>query len=253
MIKEIGKLYTTTNYHIFKYYDHNRVIDQKNVERLKKSILENKGLLQPVLVDKDFYVVDGQHRVTACKEVGMPVIFNQLDRAYTIEEVQEIQRIRQAWKIEDYVESEVKRGENDCYEVLLEYSKKYSLPLNLTAAIFLGTTKNVKTQLITGNFHFTPKQKQEAFIVFKKLNDIREAIGIMNEKLYRGLILFFKSPEYDHERMVKQMEKHFHRIFQKSGRNWHMSKKDLVFNVLTEVYNFGYGVKTYPVKYEDVV
>lgn len=64
----------TKNYEQFKFLKLNRNIDQSYVQELKRKI-ENRGLLVPILIDKNGYVMDGQHRLMACKELEIPVQF----------------------------------------------------------------------------------------------------------------------------------------------------------------------------------
>lgn len=45
-------------------------------ERLKKSIQDEGGLLMPIILNQDNVVLDGHHRLRACKELGLPVTYN---------------------------------------------------------------------------------------------------------------------------------------------------------------------------------
>jgi hypothetical protein len=48
-------------------------------ERLKNSIKEEDGLLVPVILNQDNVVLDGHHRLRACKELGIEAIYNIRD------------------------------------------------------------------------------------------------------------------------------------------------------------------------------
>jgi ParB-like chromosome segregation protein Spo0J len=48
-------------------------------ERLKQSIKEWGGLLMPIIVNQDNVVLDGYHRLMACKELGIPIIYIVID------------------------------------------------------------------------------------------------------------------------------------------------------------------------------
>lgn len=55
-----------------------RPLDPKSVKVIAESILKN-GQLQPILVDKNGNLIDGNHRYHACKELGISVIAKVVD------------------------------------------------------------------------------------------------------------------------------------------------------------------------------
>ena len=63
------KIYTTSNYSLFKKAK-NRPISEIIVKRLKKY-----DTLKPIIVDHDLNVLDGQHRLEACRQTGKPVSY----------------------------------------------------------------------------------------------------------------------------------------------------------------------------------
>lgn len=127
----------TTNYQLFQFLERNRTINKGLVERLKKSILEI-GYIQnkAILVNENFTIIDGQHRFYACKELGLPIL-------YQIEQVDEISammllNINQAiWRLNEYVESYAKSGIK-CYIDLLEFENTYHLGISSSLTVCLG-------------------------------------------------------------------------------------------------------------------
>ena len=73
-------IHTTKEYDKFSLINYNREVNRKHLNRLKISI-KHKDLtkFKPVIVDKEFCVVDGQHTFVACKELGLPIHYMQLD------------------------------------------------------------------------------------------------------------------------------------------------------------------------------
>lgn len=70
------KILKTTDYGLFKIAKFNRSINKGNVERLVElNKTENNFNLFPIVVDKDFTVIDGQHRLEACKKLKAPVYY----------------------------------------------------------------------------------------------------------------------------------------------------------------------------------
>ncbi|HLN56113.1 MAG TPA: ParB N-terminal domain-containing protein [Bacteroidales bacterium] len=66
----------TTDYSIFKDFSSNRELDQKHVNKLMVAINERNLLhVNPIIVDDQMRVVDGQHRLAAAKELGVPIYY----------------------------------------------------------------------------------------------------------------------------------------------------------------------------------
>lgn len=70
-VREIFKSY---NYDQFNFLDYNRTI--RNTRKLEKSIKEiDVTDCCPIVVTKDFHIIDGQHRFTICKDMGRPIYY----------------------------------------------------------------------------------------------------------------------------------------------------------------------------------
>src|SRR5215469_11379385 len=54
-------------------------VSNQDYERLKQSIKDEKGLLFPIILNQDNVVLDGHHRLRACKELGIPISYNTKD------------------------------------------------------------------------------------------------------------------------------------------------------------------------------
>lgn len=97
-------LFKTDNYSWFKRYDKNREISRSNVSRLKKSIRWHNFLQHdPILVSIDGYVIDGQHRLEACKELGEPVYFVVYPSRDFGEIIQALNSAQEKWTAANYV------------------------------------------------------------------------------------------------------------------------------------------------------
>jgi hypothetical protein len=51
------------------------IFSMADYERLKKSIAEEGWLLVPIILNQDNVVLDGHHRLKACKELGFPITY----------------------------------------------------------------------------------------------------------------------------------------------------------------------------------
>jgi hypothetical protein len=71
-----GIVYETTNYDLFQLLPENRVVDTNHVRKLVAQIRENNLLrIKPLDVTPEMGVIDGQHRLAAARELGLPIYY----------------------------------------------------------------------------------------------------------------------------------------------------------------------------------
>ena len=70
---------STKNYDLFKYLPENRAIHKSHVKKLEDSIRQQNLLsVNPIVLDKNMFILDGQHRLEACKNMDIPVFYTVL-------------------------------------------------------------------------------------------------------------------------------------------------------------------------------
>lgn len=81
--KIIGNIYGTNDITKFKFNELNRDINKKHVNELANSIKETGAVLQPIVIDKDFNLLDGHHRLKAMQilyDAGVEIIIPYIIR-----------------------------------------------------------------------------------------------------------------------------------------------------------------------------
>lgn len=142
------KVYSTKNYSQFNTVKGNRKTTKRHVNRLVKSISSNNMIdLNPIMVDKDMNVIDGQHRLLACEMLDMPVKYIFIDES-SLETIQMLNSNIKAWSMKDFLESYVAIGKSD-YVLLNNFMNYYGL--SLSASIDL-LSKSSGTEFKEGNF-----------------------------------------------------------------------------------------------------
>lgn len=93
----------TTNYDQFQMVMSNREVDERHVLRLTKSIQEKNLLcINPIIVDEDMSVIDGQHRLEAAKALNVPihyVVSSNVKKG----DISRINSNQKNWKVIDYI------------------------------------------------------------------------------------------------------------------------------------------------------
>ena len=112
----------TKNYELFKIHIANRKINKNHVENIKKS-MQKKFLISPITVNKNFEVIDGQHRLIASKDLGLPIYYF-INNNYGIKEMQRLNAINKNWTPINYLNTGVALN-NQNYIDFKRFKKKY--------------------------------------------------------------------------------------------------------------------------------
>lgn len=135
------QIQTTKDYDKFQVYNYNRGINRLLVRKIIKSISEI-GYMEgkPVIVDKSFAIIDGQHRFTACVELGLPIqyVVTAVDPEKAIIELNANQV---NWKMQDYVNMYAEQGIK-CYQHLLDFEERRKFGINYSATILFTQNSN---------------------------------------------------------------------------------------------------------------
>lgn len=115
----------TTNYEMFKFHMKNREINIGLVKRLMDSI-KKIGFVEsrPVIIDKNNYIIDGQHRLEACKRLNVPVYY-VVDKTLDFEDaVIYLNKSQEVWRLNEYLHFYTEKGLLP-YIQISELYKKY--------------------------------------------------------------------------------------------------------------------------------
>ena len=85
----------------FTLLDDNRDIDKKHVAMLAISI-RRYGQLMPIVVNENLQVIEGQHRLKACMELGIPVAYI-ISQKTSSKDVAIMNNSQKGWKNRDYL------------------------------------------------------------------------------------------------------------------------------------------------------
>lgn len=127
--KTNGSLNSTEDYSIFSIREDNRKIESSHVARLVASLKAHNDLyLNPIIVNSDLEVIDGQHRLKAAQKVGVPIYY-VVDDAYTPEKMIIFNTTQKQWKPDDYLNYWINHGRVD-YRKLRDFKEDLGFPLS---------------------------------------------------------------------------------------------------------------------------
>jgi hypothetical protein len=106
---EVNKVYKTHDLSIFTQIDGNRVPNLQHIKRLSDSIRVYGMKCNPILVNENFEVIDGQHRLMAAKEASSFVYYIVVE-GYALSEVHTLNLNQKNWSKKDFMEGYANMG-----------------------------------------------------------------------------------------------------------------------------------------------
>lgn len=142
----------TNKYNKFKLHFKNRKLNLSKVKNLAEAISKNNLLPYfPIVVNKQFEILDGQHRFEAAKSVKADLYYIVSGNNYSIENVADSNNFQSHWKQDDYINYYALDGKEP-YIKLLELQKKYAITASFIAN--LHQLANVTKEIKQGTFEF---------------------------------------------------------------------------------------------------
>jgi len=134
--KMIDKVFSTMNYEIFSSLDGNRIVNPLHVKKIADS-MKIKVLFIPIIVNEEFQVIDGQHRLEARKQLGLEVPYIICPN-YTLEDVHRANSNHKAWTNIDFINAYAEAGA-DNYIFLKKLFDLYGEKVSISDLINLNT------------------------------------------------------------------------------------------------------------------
>lgn len=151
---------STTEYEKFSFIDKNRKIDPSTLKSLIESMKSNPHLvsLNPILVNDEFKIFDGQHRFKACQALQIPVFYLQCPLLKE-SDIIHLNKDRKNWSIDSYIKYHVISG-NENFIKLAAFSHDTGLTISMSC-LFLGLNRrSLISEIKDGSLVFPLEQKE---------------------------------------------------------------------------------------------
>lgn len=215
--KSVGvaySVYTTTDYSIFKRLTGNRDIPESRISKIVDSIQKIGWIHNPIVVNEEMEVIDGQGRLTALQRLKMPVEYIIAPGAGTRECIYMNMNMVN-WKLPDFIKSYAEQG-NENYQRLLTLMDKYvGGNLDIISTAVYRVSKSKHRDIKEGILQLTEDQYRAAI---PRLEFIKPILEKIDEKklpgslvtLMQTLIYYFDYEEVDKERLAYSVEKYIY-------------------------------------------
>lgn len=198
------KIYKTVDYDMFNLLGGNRNINLKNANRIISSMKAN-FIINPIIVNEKYEIIDGQHRHYACKELNIPIYYI-VQEGLGLKDCQLMNCNSKTWSSEDFLNGYCELGKKD-YLILRDFAKKHNHLSIQLCEVLLASNVNI------GNILHS-KFKEGTFEVKNEERANNIATMIRDFECYQpyGLRIFFMSliklmsdERYDHSRMLNKL------------------------------------------------
>lgn len=218
-VKITGLIFESKNYETINKLKGNRKIDKNNLKKIVKSIEKNGyKKSQPVTINKEQRIIDGQHRKVSCEQLDIAVPF-VIETEYedSLKLTQDLNSNQKNWKLSDYIESYVDRN----FEDYIRFNK-FMQEEGISESIliwFLYHSRNghVQDKIKNGELICTDLQLAQIRETLKDIREVREAIpnkspqykNFMKDKVLMPLITIMGDRNYSQSRMIAKISEEF--------------------------------------------
>lgn len=201
------KIRKTQEYKKFKLLKGNRPLVRSHINKIKKSIKEHDlTTIRPILVNRDYVILDGQYRFTALKELGKEINYIVTDDYLDLEEVQRINQYHKSWSRQDFLESWCVRGNPD-YITFRNFMKKWGLTVSTAHSLLAEEHKHSLTGFKDGDFKIHNLEKAEK--IARMVCDFEPYYKGCRRRGFVGAIKELEQhPRYNHKKMLKRAKAH---------------------------------------------
>ena len=202
-----GNTFRTTDYAIFKRMEGNRSVLAYRVNRIIKSIKNNGYIHNPIIVNENYEVIDGQGRLEALKTLGLPVDYIMVP-GIGKKECIALNAYSSPWTINDYINLYREDG-NENYSRMSDIISAFpSIPISQKITITTGFSAVPSDIIKTGRLIVTEEMLSQAAVnlryVLRFISSLRRVKGTTNYYVYA--IVFAKKCGVDKERLIDRIE-----------------------------------------------
>lgn len=242
------KIYKTTNYEIFNRIEGNRSINGSHVRKIQDSIKEHGFLLDPIVINENYEVIDGQHRLAAAEEEEVPV-FVLIAEGYGADEMVAQNLSQKNWGKKQWLNYYCEKGYPEYIE-LRRFINQYPFSIGVSIKLMQNSNSNkTRAQKYTPS---TTKESDKTYDykeVFEegtwKTGDVQLAYNwadnIKSLKKYYGgykrtsfvsvMISLFRNENFDFDEFVRKLEYQSTALVDCANRDQYLS-------LIEDIYNF---------------
>ena len=193
----------TRDYTRFKTIEGNRKIKNLHRKRLLQSMKENY-LFTVIIINEDYEIIDGQHRFSCIKELGLPLYYIMC-RGYGVNEVHVLNENTSNWNAEDYADGYCDFGMED-YVTYREFRNKYGFNHTIALSLLTNNPREKHTESFKGG-KFKVNNYKRACTNAEKLISIKPYYdGFLNREFVATILQLLQNKNFDFEFFMSKLK-----------------------------------------------
>ena len=231
----IAKIYWTEDYGQFHFLHGNRDLVQSKINKLSRDIEAGLNLFQycPILVNKDYYIIDGQHRFFVCKLKKLKVYYCVVPD-FSLAQIAKLNNNQNRWTTNDFLNCYIDAGVNsEHYRTLKNFTESYSLTISTAMSLLYAGAPATGGRFLElfRDGDFEVKFLNEA----TKLCDLAgEYSEYTNENYSRDFLAtlhkLLSGDKFSHPEMIQKLQKNNLRIEKRSSVKEYLVHMEEIFN-----------------------
>jgi hypothetical protein len=200
----VSNTYSTTDYAKFSMVKGNRMVSRRKVIKLREAIkLNDLTLAYPIVVDRKFRIMDGQHRYIACVELKKPIYYIVIGE-FDIRVIADVNNNQSRWTAYDYLNAYCELGIHE-YKVFAGFMTRNEFNFSVTFIALTGRWGGeIYSEFRRGNFKVRNLEKSDE--VADRVHSLKEHLTFYKQREFvLALTKCMEHPDYDHPRMLKKM------------------------------------------------
>lgn len=220
-----GMIFKSKKYDRFSRLLGNRKLDERNVKKLEEDIRVNGYKeSQPIIVDGEGNVVDGEHRKKSCENLELPIVFAIEITENSLKTTQGLNLNQTNWKLHDFINSYAQMGFED-YINFKRLIEEEGISESMCIWLIYRTRNATAQQSIKeGRLVCREAEIEEVKRKVDMLKDIQNVIpsnlkeekeirnSILSDKVGMALLKIANEKNYSHSRMIKQVREKYRSI-----------------------------------------
>ncbi|MGV8136470.1 MAG: hypothetical protein AB2L20_14775 [Mangrovibacterium sp.] len=230
------KILYTEEYGMFHFLKGNRDLNEGKVNRIVNDVKDGMDFFKfnPINVNEQFYIIDGQHRFAASRMLKKPVYFVVVPNV-PLQQIARLNNNQSRWKTIDfmncYIDADVNR---DDYQYLSEFVKLWkmniSVAINLLMGGKVGSGGGDNSETFR-NGEFKVRFKDLAVNIACKATDYKPFCADYKSRPFlQAIEMLVRSEKYDHDKVIGKLKKINATIEKRSTHKDYLAEIEILYN-----------------------
>lgn len=196
----------TWDYTLFKKLTGNRVVTEKRINKIVDSIQRVGYIMNPIIVNQNYEVIDGQARLEALKRLHRPIYYIVVEGA-GFQECVSMNINLTNWSVQDYIDSYIIQG-NPYYIKLAKLTNLYKCSYKTVCFALTNKSRLPSAIIKEGALEFTDEdyeRAEEKLAFLASITGIKKLNGGISY-FHQAIIYCYQHPLVDHNRLKEKIE-----------------------------------------------